>query len=219
MAASAWVAPAALCLRTSSMTFATASASACEVEEVAATAACGDTLRMGGKAACWRGAGVNRAGRAGTLAAGASNLTGVAARITTVPAAVVVLEGGAADACGAVLRPLGRGLGNGTACLAQASAENAKNAAPSAKPVANAVDRKAAERLAEITAFPGEKSLWTEQQVYLIEYADKILKNWVMGCLRQHRGKITAGPAEASSSVPRPFRLIVRPDMNQVAKE
>jgi hypothetical protein len=53
----------------------------------------------------------------------------------------------------------------------------------------------------------------------LIEYADKILKNWVMRCLRQHRGKIAAGPAEASSSVPRPFRLIVRPDMNQVAKE
>src|SRR5690348_7315032 len=97
MAASVWVASAALCLRTSSMTFASALASACDVEDVAATAACGGILRMGGKAACWRGAGVNTAGRATAVAAGASNLAGVAARITTVVGAVVVLEEGDID--------------------------------------------------------------------------------------------------------------------------
>lgn len=162
MAASAWVAPAASCLRTNSMTFSTAAASACEVEDVAATAACGGTLRTGGKAACWRGAGVNTAGRAGTLAEGTSNRAGVTARIRGAGAAVV-LESGGTDACGAVLRPLGRGFGKGTGCLAQAPSENAERATPIAKLVANAVDRKAAERLAEITAFPGEKSLWTER--------------------------------------------------------
>src|SRR4030088_568983 len=59
IAASAWVASAGLCLRTSSMTFSSASVSACEVEDVAATAAGGGGLRVGGdgKAARWRVAG------------------------------------------------------------------------------------------------------------------------------------------------------------------
>src|SRR5580704_14987562 len=70
IAASAWVASEGLCLRTSSMTFSSASVSACEVEDVAATAAWAGGLRAGGggKAACWRVAGA-MAGAAG-LAAG-----------------------------------------------------------------------------------------------------------------------------------------------------
>src|ERR1700727_3101278 len=59
IAASACVASAGLWLRTSSMTFSSASVSACEVDEVAATAAGVDGgLRAGGgNAACWRVAG------------------------------------------------------------------------------------------------------------------------------------------------------------------
>src|SRR5881227_3116028 len=70
IAAAVWVASAGLCLRTSSMTFSSASVSACEVEDVAATAAGGGGLRAaaGGKAACWRVAGA-RAGAG--VAAGA----------------------------------------------------------------------------------------------------------------------------------------------------
>src|SRR5947207_15898497 len=58
IAASAWVASAGLCSRTSSLTFSNASVSAFEVDEVAATAAAGGGLRTGGRAACWRVAGV-----------------------------------------------------------------------------------------------------------------------------------------------------------------
>src|SRR5258708_5004193 len=67
IAASVWVASTGLCLRTSSMTFSSASVSACEVDDVAATAACGAGLRAGagGKAACWRVAGAI-AGATGT---------------------------------------------------------------------------------------------------------------------------------------------------------
>src|SRR6185312_17507860 len=59
IAASAWVASAGLCLRISSMTLFSASASACEVDEVAATAAGTISLRVfaAGKAACCRVAG------------------------------------------------------------------------------------------------------------------------------------------------------------------
>src|SRR5258707_9376962 len=59
IAAAVCVASAGLCLRTSPMTFSSASASACEVDDVAATAAGGGGLRAGadGKAACWRVAG------------------------------------------------------------------------------------------------------------------------------------------------------------------
>src|ERR1700733_16028245 len=59
IAASAWVASAGLCLRTRSMTPSSASASACEVDDVAATAAGTAGLRActGGRAACWRVAG------------------------------------------------------------------------------------------------------------------------------------------------------------------
>ena len=145
------------------MTFSSASASACEVEDVAATAACGGGLRTAGKAACWRGAGVNTAGRAAARAAGAANLAAVVARGTTGAGAVFLAVEGGTDACGAALRAVGRGLGNGTGCLAQATAENAERPMPSAKPVANAVDRKAAERLAGVTVFLCGKSLLTER--------------------------------------------------------
>src|SRR2546421_8359303 len=89
IAAAVWVASAGLCLRTSSMTFSNASVSACEVDDVAATAAGGGGLRVGadGKAACWRVAGAKAgagvaAGAAffgAALAAGARAGAGVAA--------------------------------------------------------------------------------------------------------------------------------------------
>src|SRR5947208_3293886 len=73
IAAAIWVASAGLCLRTSSMTFSSASVSACDVDDVAATAAGGGGLRAGagGKAACWRVAGA-KAGAG--VAAGATFL-------------------------------------------------------------------------------------------------------------------------------------------------
>src|SRR5664279_582178 len=72
IAAAAWVASAGLCLRTSSMTFSSASVSAFDVDDVAATAAGVTGLREGGgKAACWRVAGAK---------AGATGATGLVAR-------------------------------------------------------------------------------------------------------------------------------------------
>src|ERR1700692_3581877 len=63
IAASAWVASAGLCLRTSSITFSSASVSVREVDAVAATAAgAGGGLRGVGSAACWRVAGARLAG-------------------------------------------------------------------------------------------------------------------------------------------------------------
>src|SRR5258708_15685077 len=71
IAAWACVESAGLCLRTSSMTFSSASVSAWDVDDVAATAAVAGGVRAGGKAACWRVAGA-RAGTAGAaVAAGA----------------------------------------------------------------------------------------------------------------------------------------------------
>src|SRR5258705_11154597 len=69
IAAAVCVASAGLCLRTSSMTFSSASVSACEVDDVAATAA-GGGLRAGagGNAACWRAAG-GKAGAGGAAGA------------------------------------------------------------------------------------------------------------------------------------------------------
>src|ERR1700724_1468247 len=68
IAASAWVASAGLCLRTRSMTFSSASVSACEVDDVAATAAVAGGLRAGGggKAACLRVAGSIAGAKAAT---------------------------------------------------------------------------------------------------------------------------------------------------------
>src|SRR5216684_216197 len=124
IAASVWVASAGLCLRTSSMTFSSASVSACEVDDVAATAAGVTGLRAGGgKAACWR--------VAGAIAAGAAVVTGA-----------VFL----AELAGAILREIGRGLGNGTFALAEASPAKIENPIASTRLVANAVDCNAAAR-------------------------------------------------------------------------
>src|SRR5215212_2665293 len=113
--ASAWVASAGLCLRTSSMTFSSALLSACEVDEVAAIAA-GEGLRTGGKAACRRVAGARIGGRpAGAIVAGVVNLTGAAKT-----GAVFFV-----DAWSTMLRAIGRALGNGTLGLPQASAPKA----------------------------------------------------------------------------------------------
>src|SRR5882672_1023074 len=75
IAAWACVASADLCLRTRSMTFCSASVSAWDVDDVAATAAVAGGLRAGGKAACWRVAGA-RAGAAGAGARGAAAADG-----------------------------------------------------------------------------------------------------------------------------------------------
>ena len=124
------------------MTFSSASVSACEVDDVAATAAGGGGLRAGGggKAACWRVAGA-MAGAA--VGAGAVFLAAVFAA-----GAVFLAEG-----LGTTLRAIGRGFGNGTFGLAQASAANADNPTASARLVANAVDRNAAARADGVTAF------------------------------------------------------------------
>jgi hypothetical protein len=63
-----------------------------------------------------------------------------------------------ADVWGTTLRAIGRGLGNGTLCFAEASAVQADNPTNSTRLVAKAVDRKAvdrsaAARLQEFTTF------------------------------------------------------------------
>src|SRR5260370_13217627 len=95
IAASVWVASTGLCLRTSSMTFSSASVSACEVDDVAATAACGAGLRAGagGKAACWRVAGA----MAGATGAGVAT---AAVFLAAAPAAGA--RAGAGVAAGAI---------------------------------------------------------------------------------------------------------------------
>jgi hypothetical protein len=54
---------------------------------------------------------------------------------------------------GTTLRAIGRGFGSGTFDLAQASAVNADKPTASARLVAKAVDRNAAARAFEVTAF------------------------------------------------------------------
>ena len=122
------------------MTFSSASLSACDVEDVAATAAGATCLRGGGKAACWRVAGA-RTGGAGAGAAGAA---------AEVRAAVVLV---CAVDLGTTLRAIGRGFGRGTFGFAQASNGNAASPTASARLVASAVDRKAAARAEGITTF------------------------------------------------------------------
>src|SRR5207247_4348466 len=151
IAAWAWAASPGFCLRTNSMTFSSASLSACDVEDVAATAAGATCLRGGGKAACWRVAGARTggagAGAAGGAGAGAAGAAGAAAAWAAGAALVR-----AAD-LGATLRAIGRGFGRGTFGLAQASRGNAASPTASARLVASAVDRKAAARAEGITAF------------------------------------------------------------------
>jgi hypothetical protein len=121
------------------MTFSSASVSACEVDDVAATAAGGGGWRAGagGKAACWRVAG-SIAGAAGVDPAGD------AVFLAAVFVACVVF--------GTTLRAIGRGFGSGTFGLAAASAVHADNPTASARLVARAVDRKAAARAGRVTA-------------------------------------------------------------------
>src|SRR5580692_3894426 len=145
IAASAWVASAGLCLRTRSMTPSSASASACEVDDVAATAAGTAGLRActGGRAACWRVAG----SIIGALAAGEpGGALFLPVSLTVFLAAGVVL--------GTMLRAIGRGFGSGTFELAAASAADAGNPTASAKLVAHTVDRKAAVREDWVTTCP-----------------------------------------------------------------
>src|SRR5713226_1487694 len=141
IAASVWFASAGLCLRTSSMTFSSASLSACEVDDVAAIAAGAGGLRAGGggKAACLRVAG----SITGATAAGGAILAAVPAAGAAVLAAVL----------GTTLRAIGRGFGNGTFGLAQASAATADNPSASPRLVAKAVDRNVAAREDGVTMF------------------------------------------------------------------
>jgi hypothetical protein len=160
IAAAVCVASAGLCLRTSSMTFSSAPASACEVDDVAATAA-GGGLRAGGKAACWRVAGAKAGGSvaagatflAATFAAGARTGAGVAADVMVLAAVFVAGAMFLVEALGTTLRAIGRGFGSGTVGVAEASAANTDNPSASARPVANAVDRNAAARNDGVTAF------------------------------------------------------------------
>src|SRR3979490_537004 len=125
IAASVCVASAGLCLRTSSMTSSGASVSACEVDDVAATAAGAGGLRAGGdgKAACLRVAG-SIAGAKVAIGAGilaAAPAAGAGFLVAVFGAGAVIL----AVVLGTTLRAIGRGFGNGTFGLAQACPANA----------------------------------------------------------------------------------------------
>ena len=87
---------AGFCLRTSSMTFSRASLSACDVEDVAATAAGATCLRGGGRAACWRVAGA----RTGGAGAGAAAVAGAAAAGLWAAGALVCAAGFGNDVAG-----------------------------------------------------------------------------------------------------------------------
>ena len=120
------------------MTFSSASVSACEVDDVAATAAGAAGLRAGGgRAACCR-------------VAGAMVVTAGAVFLAAVLATGVVL--------GTTLRAIGRGFGNGTFGLAAASAVNADKPTASARAVVRTVDRNAAARADGVTTFPDDES-------------------------------------------------------------
>jgi 4-hydroxy-tetrahydrodipicolinate synthase len=77
---------------------------------------------------------------------------------------------------GTTLRAIGRGFGNGTSGLAQASPADTDNATASVRPVANAVVRNAATREDGVTAFlRGESLNRSSPGSILIEYVDKTL--------------------------------------------
>src|ERR1700722_11387179 len=147
MAASACVASAGWCLRTSSMTFSSASVSACEVDDVAATAAGVGGMRAGGggNTACWRVAGRIAAAAGGVAAAGREGEF-----FAAVLAAGVVL--------GTTLRAIGRGFGSGILGLAEGSVAHTATPTASAKVVVIAVDRNADARAEGVTAFLGVES-------------------------------------------------------------
>jgi hypothetical protein len=121
--------------------------------------AAGGGLRAGGKAACWRVAGAKAGANvaagatflAATFAAGAGAGAGVAAGVMVL--AAVFVAGALGEVLGTTLRAIGRGFGSGTIGVAEASAANTDNPIASDRPVANAVDRKAAARNDGVTAF------------------------------------------------------------------
>jgi hypothetical protein len=122
------------------MTFSSASISARDVDDVAATAAGVTGLRAGvGAATLWRAAG---AGAAGTdIVVGGLSL-----------AAAVAAGGGVVF--GTTLRAIGLDLGSGTfAGDVAASAAGIDKPSASARPVARVVDRNAAARIKGATAF------------------------------------------------------------------
>src|SRR5206468_12651133 len=132
-------------LRRSSMTFSSASLSACEVVEVAATAEGVTGLRVATE-------GGRGGGPSGAAAPACAVRTGAAAVSLSVILSVVLGVAGAMAevVAGTTLRAIGRGFGSGT--LVAASAETG-NAAASARHVAKAVDRNAAARTFRVTAF------------------------------------------------------------------
>src|SRR4051794_24584562 len=119
------------------MTFSSASLSDCEVDDVAATAAGVTGLRAAGTA-CWRVAGAKAGGGgagAGDACVGKACVgracvgkagAGEAGTIW-VGATAAVLAAAAGVVLGTALRAIGRGFGNGTFGLAQASTDMADN--------------------------------------------------------------------------------------------
>jgi len=127
------------------MTFSSASASAGDVVEVAATAAAGGGFRSGGRAACWR--------VAGSIAGAACPVgIGVAVVLAKVFVADVVF--------GTTLRAIGRGFGSGTLGLAQAVVASADHPTASARPAVKAVDKafESDARADRVTAFLRDES-------------------------------------------------------------
>jgi thiamine pyrophosphate-dependent acetolactate synthase large subunit-like protein len=96
------------------------------------------------------------------MAAAAGTAVAVAAVVlAAVAAGAVILADVAAfltGVLGTTLRAIGRGFGNGTFGLAEASAAHADNPTASARLVAKAVDRNAAARVDRVTAFLGGES-------------------------------------------------------------
>jgi len=114
------------------MTFSSVSASACGVDEVAATAAGTDGLRAGGggSAACWRVAG------AMIGATGAEALVALPFLVVFAARSAVFVE-----VWGTTLRAIGRGFGNGTFVLAETFEAHADNPVASVRLVTRAVDK------------------------------------------------------------------------------
>jgi hypothetical protein len=113
-------------------------------------------LRAAGKPARWRVEGVKEGAEAGVMAgaAGAAVATGAAFLPAVLAAGAVFFD----DVLGMTLRAIGRGFGNGTFGLAQASAANDDNPTAKARLVAKAVDRNAAVRTERVTEFLGGES-------------------------------------------------------------
>jgi len=164
--------------------------SAWDVEDVAATAAGVICLRGGGTAACWRVAGASTGGAGVGAGAGLAAAVFAAGAVFTLVLVAAVLVA----AFGAALRAIGRGFGNGTFVVAQASTERLNSPAASARLAASAVDRSAAARAERVTAIlcGGESFSRSSLGVYLTEYVDKMLKRSLPALFapspRQNRG-------------------------------